>query len=307
MIQRVTQQSVARSVFRSVRQASEDLGLAQEQLATSRRINRLSDAPLDAARAHRLRANRTKLEQNLSNLEYAQTNIEFTASVLQQAGDLFVEARDICIRAADGATGAEERQSLALAADQLLETLVHQANSEYDGHYVLAGTADDAPPFTVERTGGYITDVTYQGSHATLALDVGPRTQIELGETGTHVFGGTDAFDTLIELRDLLRNTGGLTEADQTAALSNHIDVLRGAHDDIVDATSAIGWRSSQLEFTRTVLEDATLADTRLISELEDADYAEAAAELYRAEAAMQTALVISARMMQNTLIDYLE
>lgn len=306
MVERVTQYSVARSVSQALRRATENLNLAHEQIATGRRINRPSDAPLDAARAHRLRANRTRLEQHLRNLNYAQSNIEFTASILQGVGDLFVEAKDICIRAADGATLDEERQALASAADQLLETLVRQANTDYDGRYVLAGIADDAPPFAVERAGGSITAVTYEGSPTTLALDVAPRTEIELGEVGTNVFGGTTAFDALIELRDLLRNTDGLTEGEQCAALSDHIGALREAHETVVDATSALGWRSSQLEFTRTVLEDTTLADTALISELEDADYAEAAAQLYRNETAMQTALAISARMMQNTLIDYL-
>ncbi|MFW6161404.1 MAG: flagellar hook-associated protein FlgL [Planctomycetota bacterium] len=307
MIQRVTQQSVARSVSQSIRRATENLNTAQEQVATGRRISRLSDAPLDAARAHRLRANRGRLEQHMENLEYAQSNIEFTASTVQGIGDLFVEAKDICIRAADGATLAEERQALAGAADQLLETLVRQANAEYDGHYVLAGTADDAPPFTVQRSGGSIAAVTYGGSRTTLALDIAPRTDVELGETGTNVFSGTDAFDALIELRDLLRNTDGLSEREQAAALSDHIGVLREAHETVVDATSALGWRSNQLEFTRTVLEDTTLADTALISELEDADYAEAVSLLQRSEAGLQMALAISARMIQNTLLNYLE
>ena len=61
------------------------------------------------------------------------------------------------------------------------------------------------------------------------------------------------------------------------------------------------------LEFTRTVIDNTTLADTQVLSELEDADFAEAAAMLYRHEAALETALIISARMMQNSLLDYLE
>ena len=78
--------------------------MAQQQLATSRRINRPSDAPLDAARAHRVRAHSAKLTQYSRGLDQAQHEIEFAAGTLQQASDLFVEARDICVRAANATT-----------------------------------------------------------------------------------------------------------------------------------------------------------------------------------------------------------
>lgn len=307
MLHRVTQQSVARSALQTIRQASESLSTAQEQLATSRRINRLSDAPLDAARAHRARARRSRLELHLGTLEHAKSEIDFGASILQNVSDLFVEAREICTSAANATTDPATRESLAEAVDQLLEGLLQQANTQYDGRYIFAGGANDAPAYSVERTGEEITAAVYEGRHDYVELDVGPNTRVALGEPGTRAFGGTEAFDSLLELRDLLRNTDGLTEGEQGVALSAHIETLRESHNRVVDGIAAMGWRSTQLGFTRTTLEDAALADSAAISELEDADFAEATALLYRSETAMQTALIISARMMQNSLLSYLE
>ena len=111
----------------------------------------------------------------------------------------------------------------------------------------------------------------------------------------------------LVELRDLLRNGDGLSESELSLALSAHLDPIGQAHDDVIDAAARAGSRSRQIEFTHTVLDVASLADTQVISQLEDTDFAEATALLFRQEAAMQTALIISARMVQNSLLDYLE
>jgi len=306
MLHRITQQSVTRSALNSMRRATTALSATQEQLATGRRINRLSDAPLDAARAHRVRAHRSKLEQHVRNLDQAQGEIDFTASVLQDVSDLFIEARDICLRAANATTVSEGRESLAGAVDQLLETLVLRANAHFNGRYVFAGTANDAPPYTATRSGREITAVTYEGNGDHVELDVGPTTRVTTAEPGTLALGGTEAIDVLVELRDLLRNRDGLSESELAQALSAHLDPIGQAHDNVIDATARMGWRSRQVEFTRTVLDNASLADTRVISRLEDTDFAEAAALLFRQEATVQTALMISARMVQNTLLDYL-
>jgi len=308
---RVTQQAVGRTNLASIRQASDNLSIAQEQLATARRINRLSDAPLDAARAHRLRASTTRLDQYTRNLDQAQHEIEFTASTLQQVSDIFIEAGDICVRGADGSTDSAERETLAFAVEQLLGALQFNANAQYNGHYIFAGSANDTEPFVMEPADGPVASVTYQGNTQTVALGVGTRTQVETCEPGTDIFGqsGGDAcaFDVLVELRDLLRNTEGLTDNDLSEALSNHVEQVRTAHNRVIDATSRFGWRSSQLEFTRTVVDNAMLANTEEVSTLEDADYTEAAIMLQRHEVALQTALAVAARMTNNSLLEYLK
>jgi len=311
MTLRVTQQSAMRAALSSARRASENLAVAQEQLATSRRINRLSDAPLDAARAHRVRAQTSKFEQHKRNLEQAQHEIEYAASTLQDASDIFVEAREICIRAADSATDPTARQAMAFTVDGLIDTLLRRANAQYNGRYVFAGTANDTQPYAEQYDDGRIASVGYEGSRTCAALDVGPRARVETGEAGPSVFGEpgseADAFAALIELRDLLRNDAELSEGELAQALTDHIERVTEVHDQAIDAASRLGWRSTQLEYTRTTIDDATLRNAELTSTLEDADITAAAGALYRQEAALQAALIVAARLMKNTLLEYLE
>jgi flagellar hook-associated protein 3 FlgL len=311
MNMRVTQSALARSALASVRRATSEVVASQEQIATGRRINRPSDAPLDAAHAQRLHSYANRLAQYDRNLRHAQNQLEFTWSAAQGLSDIFVEAREICLRGADAATDPAERELLAVAADQLLDSLIRRANATFSGRYIFAGSADDTQPFEgVLGSDGYIEQVAYHGNDGAIEVQVGSHIRLQVNEPGLAVFAGAgtgpSTFDALIELRDLLRNTQGLTYGDLSNALSDHVGQLREAHETVVDATSRVGWRASQLEFARTTLENVGLASAELLSSLEDADLAGAAAKLYSQQAALEAALVISARMLKNSLLEYL-
>jgi len=308
---RVTQAALARAALSNIQRAQGNIASSQEQLATGRRINRLSDAPLDAAQAQRLHSYSSKVQQYQRNLERAQSQIEYAAATTQELSDVFIQAREICLRGADSATGPDERRSLAVAVDQLLDTLMRRANASFNGRYIFAGTADDAPPFTAELDEtGNLGAIAYSGDSGRIELQVGPHARLQTNEPGSTVFvdpaTGETSFDALIELRDLLRNPDGRSETETCQALSAHVGQVAEAHERIVDAASRFGWRSSQLEFTRTTLDNMMLSDTELLSSLEDADFATAALQLSTQEAALEAALAVSARILTTSLLEYL-
>ncbi|MFP4055871.1 MAG: flagellar hook-associated protein FlgL [Candidatus Brocadiia bacterium] len=308
---RVTQLSLARSALASIRDASENLLRSQEQLATGRRINRLSDAPLDAAQAERVRAHKTRLEQYSRNLEQAQSRVEYASSTLLELTDLFVQARSICVEGADATCDEAARRSLGEAVDQMLQQTIDRANERYNGTYLFAGSADDTAPFAAERGPlGRIAAVTYQGNDDAIELEAGPGSRVQTNEPGSAIFladaEGPGAFEALVELRDLLLNTEGLSHKEVSRALSDHIDAVSTAHDRVVAATGRLGWRSSRLEFNRSVIENGVTADDELLSRVHDADFASAAAMLYGQQTALQSALVMAAQVMKHTLLEYL-
>jgi len=308
---RISSTSLARAALSSLNSAQDRIGRAQEQVATGRRINRPSDAPLDAAQASRLHTYTNQLRQYQRNLDEAQARLEFASSSIQEVSDIFIEARQIALRAADSATDPSERRTLATAVNQLLEGLIQRANTSWGGRYIFAGTADDTTPFE-GRIGqsGYIDSVLYHGNDGRVELQVGPRMRVQVNEPGTEIFAATatrpSLFDVLIELRDLLTNADGLSESDQCRALSAHVGALKEAHERVVDAASRLGWRARQVEYTRTTVENLGLTATERLSGLEDTDYAYAALEITAQRVALEAALAVSARLMKNSLLEYL-
>jgi len=309
---RVTQASLVRAALASVRRAHANVGATQEQLVTGRRINRLSDAPLDAATAQRLHTARRQLDGYGSNLEHARSEIEFAAASAQECGELFTEARDMCLRAANATADPAERAVLAEGADQLLGRLLTRANATFNGRFVFAGSATDTRPFESQvGADGRIEAVAYRGNDQRVELQVAPRTRVAINEPGSAVFTRTptqpSTFDALIRLRDLLRNKDGLTQGELDQALSEHVEQLARVQDRATDAAARLGWRASQLEFTRTAVENAGTANAERLSNLEDADFATAAANLFSQQAALEAALTVTGRMFNNTLLEYLK
>ena len=308
---RISSTSLARAALSSLSTAQERIGRAQEQVATGRRINRPSDAPLDAAQAHRLHTYTAQLRQYQRNLDEAQARLEFASSSIQELSDIFIEARQIALRAADSATDPSERRTLATAVNQLLDGLLQRANTSWGGRYIFAGTADDTVPFEGQiGDSGYIENVVYRGNDGRIELQVGPQMRVQVNEPGTEVFTATatqpSLFDVLIQLRDLLLNTEGLPESEQCRALSDHVGALKEAHERVVDAASRLGWRARQVEYTRTTVENLELTATERLSGLEDTDYASAALQITAQRVALEAALAVSARLMKNTLLEYL-
>jgi len=308
---RVPATALARAALASLTRAQNEIGLAREQVATGRRLNRPSDSPLDAAHASRLRTYKAQLGQYLRNLDEAEGRLEFASSSIQEISDIFIEARQIALRGADSATDQSERLTLATAVNQLLEGLIQRANTSWAGRYIFAGTADDAPPFE-GRIGesGHIDSVLYHGNEGRVELEVGPQMRVRVNEPGTAVFTATatqpSLFDVLIELRDLLSNTEGLSESDQCRALSDHVGALKEAHGRVVNAASRLGWRARQVEYTRATVENLELTTAERLSALEDADYASAALKINAQQVALEAALAVSARLMKNNLLEYL-
>ena len=309
---RISFQSVVRSAMAQVRQATTNALASQEQLATARRINRPSDAPLDAAHVQRLRAYQTRLGQYERNLNHADSEIEFAAATLMETTDLLVQAREIAVEGANAHLDAGGRRALANQVDEILDGLLTRANATFNGRYIFAGTATDTEPFEIAPGAAGADEAVYHGDPNYIELPVSPRITVRTNEPGSAVFLGprpsdTSAFDALIRLRDALRGAGGQEPARIQREVSDCIGGITEAHDRVTEAAGRLGCRAALLVSSRVSLENADLTTSELLSSLEDTNFAETAVQLYGQEAALEAAMAIAKRMLGHSLLEYLE
>lgn len=309
---RVTLSSSSRSVLANLRTASDRVATAQEQLSSGLRINRPSDAPLDAAQAERLQANKAQLDQYASNATQAQSQVDFAASTVQGFSDLLIQAREACTQGANASMSAADRLTLADSVDKLLQSAVDGANTQFNGRYLFAGTATATQPFQTQLgSSGSIESVTYQGNDGRIQVDVGPRARVQTNEPGSTILGASgtagSVFDALIQLRDTLRNDAGKSDSQVSAELSSQLTGLGAAQDRVLGATASLGSRSNQIQATSAALSNAQLANTQLLSHLQDADMAGAATAFYGQETALQAAMIAATKMFGTSLFNYIQ
>jgi flagellar hook-associated protein 3 FlgL len=196
---------------------------------------------------------------------------------------------------------------LAAHVNELLETLVEQANARGPGgEYLFGGQETTTAPYTVTRNvAGEITAVAPnpRGIDGVVAVEVGEGLTVTTSESGTNVFGPTAAsdyaFNVLIQLRDNLRLNDGPAVQAAIANIDTALD-RAGA------SNATIGARLGALSLIEDGLAKRLVDHADTLSRLEDADMAQAMLDFQRHESIYQAALAAGARIIQPTLLDFL-
>jgi flagellar hook-associated protein 3 FlgL len=113
------------------------------------------------------------------------------------------------------------------------------------------------------------------------------------------LYGSSDMMGSLSLLANALRN-------DDREATSMLLEGLDQAINVLLDARGTVGSRAIRMETTDARLVDNDLNFTRLLSDVEDADMTEVLTKLATYETNYQAALNASARIIQPTLLDFL-
>lgn len=192
-----------------------ELANVQKQIATGKRLNRMSEEPWSVAQIHQLREKITEQTRYQSSANLSLGILSQGENALSQVMNNLSRVREVAIQAANDTYGDDDLDVIIEEVTNLKERVKDLANAEYDGRYVFSGTAYDLPPFDAAFA--------YQGTTDLFSIDVSSTAQVEVGFDGSDVFqGSTDvfaAFDDLIT---------GLTNNDDTliqASIDDFTDV----------------------------------------------------------------------------------
>lgn len=131
-----------------------DLNSAQEQMSTTKRVNRSSDDPSAAARAERALAAEMRTDANQRAVDASETAMTLSEGALADAGELMQQAREVMLEAGNAAYTDEQRKILADKLAGIRVQLLAVANrQDASGAYIFAGQTTDQLPF-IDAPGG---------------------------------------------------------------------------------------------------------------------------------------------------------
>jgi flagellar hook-associated protein 3 FlgL len=306
---RSTPQALLSDQLNYIRQHTTALATAQQQIASGMRLLHPSDDPTAMVAYLHTQAQDAEATSRHTAVKSVQDRLQQGESAVSNVGDLINQAYQIALQGANSNDPAAN-DALAQQVDGIITQVLNQANGQADGRYLFGGTDTRQAPFTVTATdaSGRPTAVTYQGSAARASAALGPGPPVDLLYTGQEVYQqpGADVFAGLIQLRDQLRNTGGLSDAAQAQALSATAGVLQTAHDGVLHVVGEMSTGSQSLSAMDTQL---TQQDTDLksrLGELGSADLPSAITEAQTRETLLQAALTVSGRIFSQSLLNYL-
>ena len=300
---RITNQMVSRSILADINDVSRRMSLTQQKLASGKEITRPSDDPYGTSRALTLRSDIAATQQYQRNVTEAVSWQNITDAALSKMTDAVHRARELTLKAANDSAGQAARDAIAAEIDQLVEAVKGEANASYGGRYVFSGTATTTKPYTV---GG---PDTFGGNTAAVAREIGPSVAVQVNVVGQDLLGnGQGANDSLLldNLRDLAQRMRSGTTADMNTLRTTDLRNLDDNLARIVQARATVGATTNRLEAADMRLMEVEEAAMKLLTEVEDADMAKTMVDFSMQNSVYQSALQAGARIVQQSLLDWL-
>ncbi|WP_461365198.1 flagellar hook-associated protein FlgL [Candidatus Darwinibacter acetoxidans] len=306
---RVTNRMMNNTLLLNLNRGLARLERINNQLGTKKKINRPSDDPVKTGVILRTSTSIRETEQYIRNLDAAVSWLDAADVILQDMVSVIHRAKELAVAGASTHLDETARQALADEIAQLHDNLLQLANSTHGGRYLFAGQHTDKKPFSGGGvTGDRINDVTFlmslTGDETKIEFEIAPGITIDVNVISYNPDDNPQEglfmpiFNALQELYgELVDDTG-----DPDIPLQD----LDNSLDNVLRKISELGGKQNRVELARERMLDLQLNLTRILSEEQDLDYAEAIMELKMEEFAYRTALAVGARIIQPSLVDFL-
>lgn len=297
---RIASNTVSDGIVRQIQQLGTQQARLQTQVSTGLRISQPEDDPAAVGRVLNLESERRQLEQFGVNARRALEISQASFSGLQGMIKISARAGELATLGT-GLLGPDAMSAYGTEVDQLIEQALQSGNTRFNGDYIYAGTAVDAPPFEATRdVNGKIISVAYAGNATQAAIPLSEATAIAPGTTGSTNLGLRDFINELVALRDAL-NSG------DPAAVSALQVGLTATEDTLVFAVAESAGMQTRIEASQSQQSDRLTSLDALVSGEIDADLPSTIVKLNQIQTAYQAALQSGANIMRLSLLDYIQ
>jgi len=294
---------ISETFINNVMKSLERLNDSQNRVLTGRKVDQLSDSPVDIKSIQRLNAELTDNQVYLDNIQNGIGWINSSSAALSQLNDLLTETKNLTVEAANATRSATDRQRIAQQLNGILEQVLSLGNKTYLDSYIFAGTRVDEQPFVAQRdVTGKITSVDTSGDlSGKIWRKIAKTERIQINANIEEIFTGDEGvFNVLIDLRNALHN-------NDVATIQESLSNLTTLQDKVVAKEAEQGALMNRLEQMQNYLENEKLQNEKTLSDIQDMDITEAIARFQQEQVAYQFGLAVGNQMLRLSLLNYLK
>ena len=214
-------------------------------------------------------------------------------SALNQAISLGTEG-------SNGTLTLAQQQALAQQVQGIQSQMLQYANTSYEGSYIFGGTETTKPPFVADVT--QVAGVSYQGNAGVNQVEIANGRSIQTNLPGSQIFLGSGG-NVMASLQQLVNalssgNTSAIGTATTAISASlNYVSTQR------VFYGSALDQMNSNQSYLQTEEVNLQTQDSGLVA----ADMTAVATDLSQATTTHDAALAALAKVIPNSLLNYLQ
>lgn len=286
---------------RHIQNAKWDNAKTLETLSTQKRINNLSDDPVGATYALRMRDRVETLKQFQKNVEFSQGYLDRAETAISTIQDNLIRAKELGIGMANDTYASNSREAAAREVKEIMNEVVQLANSTYNNRYIFSGFRTQTP--ALDLGGKYLGDdgaiylQTSEGNFRQINIQARNLFEATPEEQNMRHINMIDSIDTLY---------AGLMENDKDL-IYRAIDELDFQMEKTSSYQASVGAMYSALSGTSKRLELDEESSTISLSKLIDADVYKATSDYKRAETVLQSTLLASSKLLQPSLLNFMQ
>ena len=288
----------------------------QNQVSTGLRVQSASDDPVAMQNTLDYTAAKSAQTQYGANITILQSRANTIYSALQTLQTVSARAGEIATAAGNATSTPADLSNDANEINTLINQVVNAANTKdpSTGQYLFGGTASGSAPFTTTTdANGNVTAVTYNGNSSVNQSEIGTNltTSVDIPGANTSTGGarglitdtqsGADFLNHLISLRN------NLQAGDQTAITNTDSAGLQKDENNIAYQVANNGVLQNQLTAAATFATNRSQGLATMISNASSADLMTTMVQLNQAQTAYQAALQSGAKIIQLSILNYIQ
>ena len=286
-------------ILADMQQSQSAVNTALQEVATGKRVTVPSDNPGASANMVQNTIETANVDQYTQNVSTMLSMVQTADSSLGTVVTSLTQAVSLGTEGANGTINGSNLQAIATQVQGILQSVVAQANTSYQGTYLFGGTETTTAPYTASSSSssGYA----YNGNSAVNSVAVGDDMNVQVNLPGSQIFSNSSG--------DVLGSLSSLVTALQSGnatAIGTATNAVSAALSNVSQQRVFYGNAESQLNSQETYLQQETINLTSQQTSLVDVDEAQAATELSQAETANSAAEAAAAKVLPQSLLNYL-
>ncbi|MGC9199489.1 MAG: flagellar hook-associated protein FlgL [Acidobacteriaceae bacterium] len=291
--------NITPNLIADMNQSQTALNTAVEQLATGQSVSEPSQGPTASAQMVENTLETGNVDQYTQNISSVLATVENSNSVLSDVVTQLTQAVSLGTGGASGTNTNVQMQEIASQVETILSTVVSAANTSVAGTYLFSGTGT-TPPYVPDASSasGY----TYAGNQDSVSVAVGDNLNLPVNLPGTQIFSasGNDVLGSLSSLVSALQSGDTTQVQSAVAAVDSTISYVGQQQAFYTNAEDQL---NAQEDFLKQEMVILSTQATNLVGVNEST----AAVNLEQAENQNAAAEAAAAKVLPNTLLNYLE
>jgi flagellar hook-associated protein 3 FlgL len=291
--------NIVPDILADLQQSQMSLDTALQQVSTGKSVNQPSDNPAASAAMVQNTIETGNVDQYTQNVSSALSTVQSASSALSSVVTELTQAVSVGTAGATGTNSSANLQAMVGQIQGILSSVVSQANTSVGGVYLFGGTSTSTP-YTPDSSSSY--GYTYNGNSDVNSVAVGDDMSVQVNVPGSQIFSNSS--------NNVLASLGNLITALQSgdsSAISSATTAVDSAVNYIGQQQVLYSNAESQLNSQETNLQQDTVSLTSQANNLIGVNLATAATNLSQAEVENSAAMAAAAKVLPNTLLDYLE